>query len=136
MADTIRKIIDQEKYYILPLSGLVLEKFIFYQPSGQNMIVLELQQEDYHAGFTLEVFDLYDLHGNIISNLDVYINSLQGETCINALAHKTGILEINFEKHKFLVNPDPNYESWSFWDSNNIKIYCLARGDLMTFGVQ
>lgn len=137
MSYTLRKIVEYETYYLLPLEGLKITKTLFYQADGENMIVIYFGDEHYQAACRLEGFELYDSIGNPISDMDVYMSNspLENDVCINGKAYKNGTLEITLNKHKILNYPDSDYESWSFGDSNDIKIICLARGELMTFGV-
>jgi len=137
MADTIRKVIEYETYYSLQLEELKISKTLFYQVSGVNMVVIHFGNEKYQAVFRLEGLELYDSIGNAITDIGLYMsdNSLDNDVCVNAKVYKNGMLEINLNKHKILAYPYPDYESWSFGDSNDIKIICLARGELMTFGI-
>lgn len=135
----IRNIVEYQDYYELPLKGVRITNTLFYQPSGENKIVLKLQHEDYRAGFHLESFDLYHIDGTIINSIDEYMstNPLEDEVCVDAKVYKTGHLEIRLSKHIIRVKPDLEYESWSFGEtSEGAKIICLANGELMTFGAE
>lgn len=132
----MREVIKSGNGYILPVQNLKIQEYIFW--SGFWHSIKLHGDDEYTAQFTLESGDVYNIDGKEIENFSEYIlsNPFANEMCLNAIIYLNGTLEITFIRHKIIIYADPDFESWSFGDSNEIRIYCLPKGDFMTFGLQ
>ena len=132
----MREIIKVGGKCILPVQNLKVQKYDFKSWEWHNIMLAD-DNSEYKAEFTLEAGDVYTDDGNLIKNFSVYLsdNPFANEICLSATIDISGMLEISFIRHKIIIHPDTNYETWNFGDSNGVRIWCLPEGKFMTIGL-
>ena len=132
----MREIIRVDGKCILPVQNLKVQQYVFERWEWHHIILFDNDSE-YKAEFTLETGEIYTADGNQIEDFSAYLLShpFANEVCLGATVDKSGMLEISFTRHKVIIHPDPNYETWNFSDSNGVRIWCLPEGRFMLIGL-